>query len=91
MKKFRTWYDTRIDEVEVIHETAMYVSVREMIANKPYEHSDAKRSEDGYNYFDTWAEAKAFLIDREQTTIRDLKRQIAYHEERLRKIEELQP
>jgi len=57
MKKFRTWYNSEIDEVEVIRETAKYVILA----------SDgrrwAKRTEDYYNFFDTWQEAKTFLIE----------------------------
>lgn len=80
MKKFRTWYDARIEEVEIIRESAKFVT-----------ESDgqrwAKRNPDFRNYFDTWAEAKAFLIDREQSNIRGLKQQLAIHEETLKKIE----
>jgi len=57
MIKYRTWYDTRIEEVEVIRETAKFVT-----------ESDgqrwAKRNDDFRNYFDTYQQAKDFLIDR---------------------------
>lgn len=89
MKKYHTWYDARIEEVEVVKETANYVTVVETWMGKQQEHRDAKRSDHGHNYFDTWAEAKAFLIDREKSTIVDLLQQIAKHEGMLREIEEM--
>lgn len=89
MKKFRTWYDTNIEEVEVVKETTNYVTVIETWMGKQQERRDAKRSDHGHNYFDTWAEAKDFLIDREKSAIVDLLQQIATHEEMLRKIEEM--
>lgn len=82
MKKFRTWYD-QIEEVEVIRETAKYVIL------PPYEFRDAKRSDIGYNYFDSWQDAREFLIDREKTTIVDLLAKVKQHQETLNKLQEM--
>lgn len=82
MKKFRTWYDTRIDEVEVIKETAQYVTEADG-------QRWSKRNADFRNYFDTWSEARQFLIDREQANIDGLEKRIAHHKETLQKIEEM--
>lgn len=88
MIKFRTRYDARIEEIEVIRETAQSVYFASDWACYSNGRREAKRTANGYNYFDTWAEAKAFLVYREQSAIRNLKQQIADHEETLRKIEE---
>jgi hypothetical protein len=82
MKKFRTWHDARIDEVEVVRETAKFVA--ELDGQRW-----AKRNADFRNYFDTWAEARQFLIDREIAEIADLERQLVQHQEALQKIEEM--
>ena len=90
MKKYRTWYDTRIDEVEVIRETAKYVILA--TDNRFYsggERRDAKRSDIGYNYFDTWQEARQFLIDREKIAIINLLAGAKQHRVTLQKIEEM--
>ena len=81
MKKFRTWYD-QIEEIEVIRETTKYVML------PPYGHRDAKRS-DNRNYFDTWEEARQFLIDREKTAIVDLLAKVKRHQETLSKLQEM--
>jgi len=79
-KMFRTWYDTSIEEVEVIRETAKFVVLVDL-------QRWAKRSDDHYNFFDTWAEARQFLIDREKTAISGLAKKIQEHAETLKKIE----
>lgn len=81
MKKFRTW-DTEIEEIEVKKETHQYVT--EADGQRWLKRNDNFRS-----YFDTFQDAKAFLIDREKSAIVDLLRQIAKHEEMLREIEEM--
>lgn len=83
MKKFRTWYDTRIEEVEVIRETAKFVMLSDL-------QRWAKRTEDSWNYFDTWEDARAFLIAREKSAMSDLKKQIETHEVLLQKIEAME-
>ena len=91
MIKFRTWYDARIDEVEVLRETAKYVIIQEKrtYSEDTFERRDAKRSENGMCYHDTWTAAKNFLIDREKTAIICLLAKVKEHEETLRKIKEM--
>ena len=84
MIKYRTWYDTRIEEIEVVHETTCFVTVEE---TPQWTRRDAKRSDNGYNYFDTWAEARQFLIDREKDAIKGHQNDITRHQEALQKIE----
>jgi len=85
MKKFRTRYDDRIEEVEVIKETAKFVVLEPNSYNSP--RRDAKRSDNGMNYFDSWQEAKDFLIDREKTAMVKALREMQAHQETLAKIE----
>ena len=84
MKKFRTWYDTRIEEVEVIRETAKFVTEADG-------QRWMKRTDDFRNYFNTWQEAKDFLIDREQAAIARAQSEVWMHQKRLDGIEEMQP
>ena len=63
MKKFRTCRDAWIEEVEILRETAQSVYFASDWACYYNGRPEAKRSDHGYNYFDTWREAKAFLID----------------------------
>lgn len=79
MKKFRTWYDT-IEEVEIISESARFVTEADG-------QRCARRNPNSRNYFDTFAEAKAFLIDHEKTKIISLLAKVKQHQETLRKIE----
>jgi hypothetical protein len=81
MKKFRTWYDTRIEEVEVIRETAKFVIIKEknMYNEDTFERRDTKRTDIGYNYFDAWQEARQFLIDREEIAIIKLLNEVKQH------------
>lgn len=80
MKKFRTWHDTKIEEVEVIRETASYVTLADSNRWK-------KRTDDSWNFFDTHQEARQFLIDREKTAIIKLLAEVKQHQETLQKIE----
>ena len=86
MKKFRTWYDTRIEEVKVVSETAKFVTIQESTwaPRKSLKHPD--RAGDTH-YHDTWQEARQFLIDRELAAIATLERQLVQHQETLQKIE----
>lgn len=89
MKKFRTWYD-QIEEVEVIRETARQVVLPADAEYYPNgECHDAKRSENGYNYFDTWQEAKSFLVDRTRFEIFDLATEIGKRQLVLQKLQEM--
>lgn len=79
MKKFRIW-DNKIEEIEIIKETAQYVTETD---GRRW----AKRNPDFRNYFDSWEEAHQFLMDREGKAIRDLERRIHVHEKNLEEIE----
>lgn len=83
-KMFRTWYDAGIEEVEVLRETAAYVTLAD---NQRWK----KRTEDSWNYFDAWSEARQFLINREKNAIRELANKIDTHQATLQKIMEMQP
>lgn len=83
MIMFRTWYDTRIEEIEVVHETAHYVTIQE---TPQWTRRDAKRSDNGMNYFSTWQDAHAFLIAREQAAIDKAIAKMLVHQETLEKI-----
>jgi hypothetical protein len=84
MKKFRTWYDEKIEEIEIERETEKSVF---------YKNGDRhlKMCGDFYNHFDTWQEAKDFLIAREQAAIDRALREMQGHQERLEKIREMTP
>lgn len=82
MKKYRTWYDTKIEEIEVKRETEKFVTEADG-------QRWAKRNADFRNYFDTWQEAHQFLIDREQANIAGLEKRIAHHKETLSKLQEM--
>lgn len=82
MKKYRTWLG-EIEEIDVIRETDKFVY-------KNSERRDAKRS-DRINYFDTWTEARDFLIDREKAAIDRARDEIDQHMEKLAKIMEMKP
>lgn len=88
MKKYRTSYG-EIEEIDVLRETEKCVIIQtgDGIFYKNGERRDMKRTEHSYNYFDTWQEARQFLIDRENTVIADLEKQIAAHRATLQKIE----
>lgn len=88
MKKFRTWYDTKIEEVEAIRETAKFVTIQEgtWSPRKSLKHPDQA---DDMHYHDSWQEAKDFLIDRKKTAICKLRGEIKTHQVTLQKIEEM--
>ena len=87
MKKYRTWYDTRIEEVDVVSETAKFV----IIEDRNWSHRSLKHPErnDDTHYHDTWQEAKDFLIDREQDAIVGHRNDIERHQKTLEKIMEM--
>ena len=84
MKKYRTWYNQEIEEVEVIRETEKYVI---MNAGQRGERRDAKRS-GSMNYFDTWQEANEFLINNKEHEIAVLLRDVAHLREVLQDLKE---
>ena len=86
MKKYRTWYDLKIEEIEVIRETAKYVVIA---AGRRGERRDAKRS-DHTNYFDTWEEARQFLAETARREIADLEEKLVATKKELDVIEAMQ-
>ena len=86
MKKYRTWYDIKIEEIEVIRETAKYVI---MAAGLRGERRDAKRS-DHMNYFDTWEEARQFLAETARKRITELEEKLVATKKELDAIEAMQ-
>jgi hypothetical protein len=60
MIKYRTWYNLSIEKVEIKKETEKQVHLLEG-------NIENKSSVDYRNYFDTFEEAKQFLLTREKT------------------------
>ncbi|MCK9568927.1 hypothetical protein M0R72_08300 [Candidatus Pacearchaeota archaeon] len=83
MKKFRTFYNEKIEEIETLKETEKSVT---------YLNGDRhpRMTNDFYCHFDTWQEAKDFLIDRENTAIAKLLNEVKQHQDTLEKIEAMQ-
>ena len=87
MKKYNTGgYDTLIKEVEVISETKCFVRVQ-CVGSVCRE---SKRS-DYTNYFDTWEEAKQFLLENAQARVDALEERLSEAEQKLATIIELKP
>lgn len=82
MKKYRTWHD-RIEEIEIIKETAQYVTEADG-------QRWAKRNQDFRNYFDTWKEAKDFLRKKKSDELKELYERADRLEDVLQKIEAMQ-
>ena len=82
MRKFRTFYNEKIEEIEILKETEKSVI---------YQNGDRhpKMTSDFYCHFSTWQEAHQFLIDREQANIAELEKRITHHKETLRKLQEM--
>lgn len=82
MKKFRTFYNEKIEEIEILKETEKSVI---------YQNGDRhpKMTSDFYCHFATWQEAHQFLIDREKTAIVDLLAKVKRHQETLSKLQEM--
>lgn len=69
MKKFRCFSaGGEIEAIEILGQTDFFVKL-------PNGRKDAKRSS-GYNYFDTFQEAKVFLIDVAEKKVRSLRLQL---------------
>ena len=82
MKKYRAiTYLRKVEPVEVQKETEKFV----VLANGRKE----SKITENVGYFDTWKEAKAFMIDRVKTNIQQYARYIKRENEELAKIEAL--
>ena len=69
MKKFRCFSaGSKIEEIEILGQTDFFVKL-------PNGRKDAKRSS-GFNYFDTFQEAKDFLIGVAENKVRSLRLQL---------------
>ena len=87
MKKYRTWYNEEIKEVESLSETAKFALIKEDLwVSKSLEHPD---NPEGRHYHDSWQDAKNFLIYREQQAIAKLEDEIRKRKATLQKIEEM--
>lgn len=82
MKKYRTFYNEEIEEIEISKETEK--SVYYMNGER-----HPTMSAGYYAHFATWEEARAFLASREENIIDILERQIKQHQETLHKIERM--
>jgi hypothetical protein len=85
MIKFKVWC-SKIQKTEAIKETDCFIWVINSWHSKPFK--TAKRSEYA-NYFDTFEEAKIFLIQRTQDRIDALEKQLAYTKEELTEYKEI--
>lgn len=81
MKKYRTWYDDRIEPVEVESETAKFVIID---GGRSMKHPD--RANDTH-YHDTYEQARSFLRDDAKSKILAASRIIKQQQARLQKIE----
>jgi hypothetical protein len=87
MIKYRTVFN-EIEAVEVLRETKTQV-VR-AIGRHATERREAKRSEH-YNWFDTWGEAHAFLIERAEAEVQALRNRLEQAKGRLGNIKGMKP
>ena len=77
MKKYHTGYDNAsVSEVEVIREKqrCVYVAAK-TFKGVEVEHRRAKRS-DGSNYFDTWGQAHAYLLEQQTARVNSARRHL---------------
>ena len=79
MKKYRTneyaWRDL-IEEVEITRETEKQVVVSVVLnSGKVREDRSAKKSS-SVNYFDTWEEAKLYLLERAESKVTHARREL---------------
>jgi len=82
MIKYRTWYNLSIEKVEIKKETEKQVHLLEG-------NIENKRSVDYRNYFDTFEEAKQFLLTREKTKRDKAANEIQKAAENINKIIEM--
>jgi hypothetical protein len=78
MKKYMTGgFESPIEEVEVVKETKKSVWVKREGWAKGTESIDrCHKRASWHNYFDTWEEAHAFLMDKAQREVDSLRRQL---------------
>ena len=88
MIKYRTSWRTEIEKIEVVRETAKFYVL--MASNPRHPERREAKSSDWQNYFDTFKEAKQFLIDRLKTKIKKYELNIEYVEEELKEAEALE-
>lgn len=90
MTKYRTQkYGSRIEEFEVNRETNVTIWFNTEWQGKVSEERQAKKST-YHNWFDTFEEAKDFLIDSEKRKILGFESQLETSKERLKEIMELE-
>ena len=88
--KFKTGYSAdNIERVEVLRETAQCVYLPSHCPGKT-ERRDAKRSE-YTQYHDTWAEARAYLMQKAQTAVIAARRNLELANARLGNIKGMKP
>lgn len=86
MKKFKTNVgEDRIDEVEVVRESEQSVWVR---GYRGVERRESKMSQCGC-YFDTWEEAHAYLVDKQDFKVVLARSSLAYAEKQLAEVQAL--
>ena len=86
MKKYFAWSYPDIRAIEIAKETESYVYIA--YSDGSGSRREAKRTEDR-GYFDTWSEARDFLIYAEESKIATLTRELARRHENVRKIQEM--
>jgi hypothetical protein len=87
MKKYRAWASAGdIQEVEVLRETEHFVILPSRSSSYRRE---AKRTEDYYCFFDTWQEAKDYMIAKVEKEMKNAEWRVLQYEERLRQIRAL--
>lgn len=92
MIKYRTGGSGReqIEALEVVKETAHYVTFVAEWGHRKSEHREKKDS-GYYKWFDTWEEAHAYLLERAQGSVRNCSLSLDRARERLRRVEAMKP
>lgn len=86
MRKFKTGFGIEIKEVEIVRETAKQVVVLLDGFRRQGERREAKRSSYN-NYFDTWKEAKEYLLNKVRRRIEGTEAKLKREKKRLAEIE----
>lgn len=63
-KMYRTWYNEDIEEVEVVKRTKHFVTIQDSHTDGRIFTMKWKIDSQGMKFFDTWLEAKNYLIAR---------------------------
>ena len=86
MIKYFAWSGFDIEKREVLRETAEYVYLP-----SKYDKNGKREAKMAENrgYFDTFTEARNFLVEIEEQKIATLTRELARRQENIRKIEEM--